>query len=167
MTAIIKICISYISLRMNQIWFGIEEHRCYVKMTIFNSNMKGIHSLLKIWWKWINLKNYCIALILCSYKIFRNRAFKYQRIIKREELVVIEKMASTLEIKMSSILKTLDNKQKWKLKNMKKCFLIWHFISYNKSLTLSTENKLPTFRRYFTTDCLPDPAAICSAVRPS
>ena len=98
---------------------------------------------------------------------FLNRAFKYQRIEKREELVVIEKIASTLEIKMLSILKTLNDEQKLKLKNMIKCFLIWHFISYNKSLTLSTENKLPTFRRYFTTDCLPDPAAICSAVRPS
>ena len=98
---------------------------------------------------------------------FLNRAFKYQRIEKREEVVVTEKIASTLEIKILSILKTLDDEQKWKLKNIIKCFLIWNFISYNISLTLSTENKLPTFRRYFTTDCLPDPAAICSAVRPS
>ena len=43
---------------------------------------------------------------------FLNRAFKYQRIEKREELVVTEKIASTLEIKMSSILKTLDDEQK-------------------------------------------------------
>ena len=43
---------------------------------------------------------------------FLNRAFKYQRIEKREELVVTEKIASTLEIKISSILKTLDDEQK-------------------------------------------------------
>ena len=43
---------------------------------------------------------------------FLNRAFKYQRIEKREEVVVTEKIASTLEIKILSILKTLDDEQK-------------------------------------------------------